>query len=854
MALGPTQSFTKDNVKVRWGERYTSDALNKKFLGIPRGIYLGFVPSPVGLLLNLKTDKVVTFYNGSTTPFAINDVITGGTSLTNAIVRSISNGFLLVDSVSGGSGTFDPGESIQNGSLTASATVGQFVQEGVSFARVVSGTPLVAGRSEDMVDIITGDDVQLDFTGFNDGTYHIYATGAYSVGAVTTSAIASRTAPPPNGLTEVLICQVIKLGLTLTVLSTSPATRQEPFASQGTRIGFMPGGSIEALNLAVNSVLEVISARRGSDGVTAAPFNPAAAQTTGLPSRLNRDLSPASMASRLGKNRLTIQGNDFSLLAGATSINVSGSFAARNRALEPYKDISPATGIAVPAGVPVAIPASGSPYVDLAVTGGSGTWTPGLLVTGATSGATAIIKVVTGVNPTPTLSVGDFVGTLFVGEVIAQTLPAATGTIATIDQRQGALTEVSGAPATSPNVVTIIDAATGSKPFEASTAAPIYGRLVYGPGGASNPGELTLTGGQQLNFASGSSTVVVAAGPITTPAEIAVGDIIEGADGRFYEVETITGSPNIASFTTPVAKPYVGPTVSNSGGRRRRKFNLEFKKIVAGVETAATLPIGTYRLFFPAWFTAEKSNFDATMSSQAPESVALAVAEAVDGTGAITTVGGTVALTAAQASDHRLGRVITGTGNGTGGVTNSGRKTIKINQGSGIGVVVTDSPGSDEVVITITNSNPGGGGPAAYGGPMFPDVTTAGGVAGSGGYAQGSHQHPISPIYAIQKKFQHQTGNGTMVIPFTFTPRLAIQMSFNGGNVGAGIADKDANQASIHIGGGGGAVGSASIFIVSITLGTWTIAYSPGVSATLTPAGVSGSWDISVLILGDNLP
>jgi hypothetical protein len=47
MAVFPVQVFTKDQVKLRWGERYTSAGLNKKFLGIPNGVYLGFTPSSV---------------------------------------------------------------------------------------------------------------------------------------------------------------------------------------------------------------------------------------------------------------------------------------------------------------------------------------------------------------------------------------------------------------------------------------------------------------------------------------------------------------------------------------------------------------------------------------------------------------------------------------------------------------------------------------------------------------------------------------------------------------------------------------------------------------------------------------
>src|SRR5690606_28767108 len=106
MVLGPTQGFAKENVKSRWMERYTSDSINKKFLGLPRGIYLGFVPSQSGLTLTLKTDIALTLtaISGS---FSIGATITGGTSAATATIRVISSSFLLIDNVVG---TFQAGE------------------------------------------------------------------------------------------------------------------------------------------------------------------------------------------------------------------------------------------------------------------------------------------------------------------------------------------------------------------------------------------------------------------------------------------------------------------------------------------------------------------------------------------------------------------------------------------------------------------------------------------------------------------------------------------------------------------------------------------------------------------------
>lgn len=55
-ALGPGYTFPSENIKYRYGERYTSDATNKKFLGVPRGVYLGFTPSFSGNILTLSPD------------------------------------------------------------------------------------------------------------------------------------------------------------------------------------------------------------------------------------------------------------------------------------------------------------------------------------------------------------------------------------------------------------------------------------------------------------------------------------------------------------------------------------------------------------------------------------------------------------------------------------------------------------------------------------------------------------------------------------------------------------------------------------------------------------------------------
>lgn len=73
MALFPVQVFTKNNVKARWREPFTSEAVNKKFLGIPKGVYLGFNPvpnagDPVNLLdLTLDISEAVSVLRAKST-------------------------------------------------------------------------------------------------------------------------------------------------------------------------------------------------------------------------------------------------------------------------------------------------------------------------------------------------------------------------------------------------------------------------------------------------------------------------------------------------------------------------------------------------------------------------------------------------------------------------------------------------------------------------------------------------------------------------------------------------------------------------------------------------------------------
>jgi hypothetical protein len=584
-----------------------------------------------------------------------------------------------------------------------------------------------------MIDVVTSGTVELDFTGFADGAYYVILTATYEVGQTTLGNIITRTLIPPSGPQEVLVCIATKAGVGLTVAATTPTSRHEPHAFEGTRIGFMPGGSAESLLAATATSAEVIASRQLSDGTTAPVFNPVSPQTTGLPQRLNADLTNVSMGGRLGKRVSSVQGNEFTLGAPAASANVSGSFSSRNRDFEPYRDLSPSTGIGIPPGINPAIEATGSDEVQFTLTGIVGSFTPGLFVTGGTSGATAIVKSIVGT----VMTVSDFVGSLFAGEVISQAAPVATATISAIDLLEGAVTGLPGAT-TDNNVCAIINATTGNKATD-SAGEWVFGRLVYGPGGASNPGELTLTAGQQLNFTASTTTVLSLTGNIANPADLDVGDLIEGDDGRFYEIESIVGNP-ITSFTLPVAKDYVGPTAVNIGSRRRRRFILEFKSIVSGVETSATLPAGTYKFYFPAWFSLEKSN----LSEDLPALVA-----------------------------GEPGQVYGDASTVIGAANTVRRPRIEIVNGSDISVSVTDN--GDRLTFTITNTAPDSGGtsfPGFSAAVPLPDAVT--GLAGSTLAAGQGHTHPLSSAYQLAVHTISLAGDGPFVFSNVTSPKLLV--------------------------------------------------------------------------------
>lgn len=875
MALGPTQSFTKDNVKTRWGERYVSDSLNKKFLGVPRGVYLGFVPSQSGLVLTLKTDQAVTLV-GAIGTFALGATITGITSGATATVRVATAGYLLIDNVA--PRPFLAGETI-TAPGSVSATVGAFTTEGISVARVVTSTPLVPGRSEDMVDIVTGDNVVLDFTGFADATYFVIATASYQVGQPTTAAIISRTAPPPDGVTEILVCKVTKNGASLTVDALAPTSRQEPFAFAGQRIGFMPGGSIESLLAAVATTKELTASRQDTSGTTAPTYDNATPQATGVPSRLASDLSRTATAGRLGKRQVIVQGNDYDPAVstpissvGQTGtadpvFNISGSFAGRTRDHMPFQDAtngvlpgqtltftsvsgafvvgesvkgssgstaivqavtSPtitiydmsgygfnngelvtgltsgatATVVSSTGGVrvPVVLGTAGSDVITLTMSGVVGSYSVGAVATGSSSGAQGIIRSVTVTGTIVDLT--DLFGFFRVGETIVS--PGATGTLTTIDQRLGAVTAFGNGAGgdTVRNIVNIVETKAGRKPVD-TNGNPIYGRLLFGPNGTSSagggaPGELLVaaSNNQQINFTNGSTTVTN--NNLDFTLFCLPGDIIEGADGRFYEISPVSGSVTTTTLTLTADKSYLGPNASagfgvGPGPRRRRRYLLKPVVLSGGVESSATLTVGTnipagasLRVFFPCWFTEAQSNFDADFVKQAPGDGHISATQTVPGVGIVANKNETP-----PAAPNAVFGVLQNFQNNGNPLAATNFHTINFAAGgaSAAGGVITipaiaGPPGS--------GGGPGPPGPAGPAGPGFSNfAVNFVGIFPSGPFpanSTGTMQTmttfpgiPILKMYAVCATYEAATRNLSVVDNIFITGSSAIIPSSNPG-------------------------------------------------------------------------
>lgn len=632
MTLGPVNVFTQSGVKLRWTDQYASDAINRSFTGMPRGIYLGFTPSISGQVLALEPDRAI-IYSAITGSFTLGTTVTGNLSGATATIRVDRNplpgrGILQVTDVVG---IFESGETIT--APGATATLDSFTSEDISLAVMSSTSTLAGGRTEETLTVVTSETQILDFSPGSviDGIYHVMVTAGYEMGEETTAQVFSRLLVPADNKFEVNICTVTKSGGGLVFDPFTPTNRFTPYADGITRHGFTDPGAFEDLQAALLTVQEAGAARTGSDGGVSPDFSISAAQTTGLPGRLNSDLRNDKMASRLGKELIVVKGSTYDVPAASTTLNVSGSFSAKTRDSQPYRDV---TNNVIPVGVrvPILISPNGTDGIFLSVSGTTGTFTPGEDITGSTSGAKGVIRSVDG----SIVEVTEILGSFFVGETVSSVgPPSASATVTAIDQAEGAITAEDGGPGGDPvrNLVTILDTHEGKRPTNASGNA-VYGRLLFGPSGSSgsgggDAGELLVASnaGEQINWTNGSTAVT--GNNIDFTEYLLPGDIIEGDDGRFYEVSPAAGSVQTGTFLLTTGKPYVGPNASSglgvgAGPRRRLRFILKFvAKNSLGVEVDQTIDSGMtpagaqLAIFFPGWFNREVSRYSASVDLRA---------------------------------------------------------------------------------------------------------------------------------------------------------------------------------------------------------------------------------------------
>jgi hypothetical protein len=211
--------------------------------------------------------------------------------------------------------------------------------------------------------------------------------------------------------------------------------------------------------------------------------------------------------------------------------------------------------------------------------------------------------------------------------------------------------------------------------------------------------------------------------------EVAPGDLVQGADGSFYEVASIT-----SDVLLTLAQSYNGVS-GNGTNLLRRRYTLTFRFMDGVVEDDATLDALTFRFFFPAWMRLDTSVLDGQMllhSGGEPPAVP----------DASTTVSGKVLLdpNAASTPDPQGGAVRQVKDGGTGVSDN-------VHELNFLDAVVGSGPG----IIDVTQRGPTGPtGPsgAALPGPIGPAGPP--GVGFSGGTGALTH------LFSKRAIFDHQ--------------------------------------------------------------------------------------------------
>ena len=575
MAVFPTHSFDEQNIKFRFGERYISEASNQKFLGIPRGVYLGFVPSTSGTIVSFDPDSN---YNVSL-----------------ARLTSQDDSTYSIDVATDGSPTLDFSEHTTypiNVILKANGALG--------FPHSATLETQVAPASDPTELLICVVAAALN--------HDVVANGPFQVGETVTGGTSGATASVISvGASQLLVGSIaggpFVIGDTLTggtslatttmiadqavgALSDPPTNRSTPFAWSTAPLGygFMRDGAVEELINAVALTAEIQAARVDLLGVTHPTLG--GPPSAGPPSnRLEEDLKAEAMGGRLGKEIRNIVGIDTTLVGAANTINVSRSFSAVHRSvagLTPIENISGFgtelfNGAITDGTVPGSFPVEALPdaernvcaviEIDTTLYHGvvtSGPFQVGETITGGTSGATGVVSVV----GSDTIKVSSVAGEFDLPETITGGTSSASAEA---------------------------NQATTNARLTSGTGEVAYGRLDFD--------EIELSGTLTFN----GTTTVTGSGTTFNDGSILAGDIIEAPNGDYYEVASTPVSPVSLTITS-----VPGITSGSSSGLHRRRFELNIRvRNSPTADTAFSLSGGlTIRFFFPVWRQLDEPQFD----------------------------------------------------------------------------------------------------------------------------------------------------------------------------------------------------------------------------------------------------
>ena len=316
MAVYPVEVFTEGNAIVGRSDQYGSSTLGKKFLGQPKGVYIGFTPSvtPPSEILTLEVDPSEGFscikLPSSDDPAGLDLIIDRNITIDftgqpagDYPIAVIARAFYAEDGSSATSAslvtqTYSPITNprdvlvaIIDGPSTAMTLLNRMVHSAVPL-----GTTFQVGES------ITGADSAATADVLDVGTLNLLVkvtSGSFVTGEIVTGDLSTVSAR--------------------NVLLTRSA--DIPLALGEANFGFMPSGSIESLQAATDIVNEIVSARIGLDSTV----------YEDLSARLAGDQTAASMAGRLGVAFRVLRSNDYDIAAGEESIIVSGSFSEVDR-------------------------------------------------------------------------------------------------------------------------------------------------------------------------------------------------------------------------------------------------------------------------------------------------------------------------------------------------------------------------------------------------------------------------------------------------------------------------------------------------------------------------------------------